>query len=102
MSLTILYLNIHILQEHMLNNFVIFGVPRCGSTHILQLLEQYLVKKYNVHREDENEFFNIFKKIPNNLYINHSIIKLHSFSTHLLSIVKVSDLKKKFLILCLL
>ena len=81
MSLTILYLNIHILQEHMLNNFVIFGVPRCGSTHILQLLEQYLVKKYNVHREDENEFFNIFKKIPNNLYINHSIIKLHTWAT---------------------
>ena len=65
----------------MLNNFVIFGVPRCGSTHILQLLEQYLVKKYNVHREDENEFFNIFKKIPNNLYINHSIIKLHTWAT---------------------
>jgi len=66
----------------MLNNFIVFGVPRCGSTYIIQLLEDYLIKKYNLIKSNEHEFFNIFKNIPNNLYIKNSIIKLHTWGTY--------------------
>jgi radical SAM protein with 4Fe4S-binding SPASM domain len=66
----------------MLNNLVIFGIPRCGSTHVIQLLEDYLIKNCNINWSKEHEYFNVFKNISNNLYIRHSIIKLHTWATY--------------------